>query len=115
MVFNGVLLVSAAKTSAEVWQHMACLGERQRIEGQQMVDLVICFPLQQLGRLLLYLWTYLCVPPPDPYYYSTTVTNPYYHDDHDTTDDDDEFRYFYHHRRGPDASDDDDDDSSLSD
>lgn len=114
MVFNGGMLVSAAKTSSEVWQYMACLGEEQRIDGQQMVDLVICFPLQQLGRLLFYLWTFLCVPP-QLYYPNNNATISYY-DDTDTSDDDDDdddgsstpttFRYFYY-QRGPDAAADD--------
>ncbi|XP_070053044.1 uncharacterized protein [Nicotiana tomentosiformis] len=66
MPFNGVLLVSVAKTSAEVWQFLSCLPDP--IESEQLLDLVICFPLQQLGRLALCVWTFLCVPP-DPYYY----------------------------------------------
>ncbi|KAL3529823.1 hypothetical protein ACH5RR_009145 [Cinchona calisaya] len=116
MVFNSVMLASAAKTSAEVWQHLACLREEQRIDGQQMVDLVICFPLQQLGRLLLYLWNFLCVPP--QLYYPTSIS--YYDDTSDDDGDDDAsssstaFRYFYY-QRGPDAdadADADADDSS---
>lgn len=69
MVFSSIKIVSAAKLSAEVWQKMACFGEQERIEGQQMLDLVLCFPLQQLGRLILCVWTYLCFSP-QPYYYS---------------------------------------------
>ncbi|KAL3828859.1 hypothetical protein ACJIZ3_017661 [Penstemon smallii] len=59
MPFNSVLVVSVAKKSAGVWQEVACLPER--IGSQQLIDLVICFPLQQIGRWLLYVWTYLCV------------------------------------------------------
>ncbi|MCD9644454.1 hypothetical protein HAX54_032670 [Datura stramonium] len=66
MPFNGVLLVLVAKTSAQVWQFLSCLPDP--IDGEQLLDLVICFPLQQLGRLALCVWTFLCVPP-DPYYY----------------------------------------------
>ncbi|KAL1565707.1 hypothetical protein AAHA92_01400 [Salvia divinorum] len=61
MPFNSVLLISTANRSAAVWQQLACLPER--ISSDEMVDLVICFPLQQLGRWALYVWTYLCVSP----------------------------------------------------
>ncbi|CAI9108178.1 OLC1v1007727C1 [Oldenlandia corymbosa var. corymbosa] len=112
MVFNSVMLISAAKKSAEAWQQMACIDENQRIDGQQMVDLVLCFPLQQLGHLLLYLWTFLCVPPHPTYYVSSS-----YYDDDDDDDDgnsDDEdgegFRYVYYSQASP-----DDDSSSGSD
>ncbi|CAN4098020.1 unnamed protein product [Withania somnifera] len=61
MTFNGVLLVSLAKVSAEIWQLLACLPEP--ISSQQLLDLVICFPLQQMGRLTLCVCTFLCFPP----------------------------------------------------
>ncbi|KAI3461900.1 hypothetical protein Pfo_018563 [Paulownia fortunei] len=68
MPFNSVLVVSMANISAEVWQQLACLPER--ISSDQLLDLVICFPLQQLGRWALYVWTYLCVSPhPHPHHY----------------------------------------------
>ncbi|GMN49697.1 hypothetical protein TIFTF001_018865 [Ficus carica] len=66
MVFNSLLVVSVAHTSAEAWQWLACLPER--LSSQQLLDLVLCFPLQQLGRLALCIWTFLCVPPPDSFY-----------------------------------------------
>lgn len=117
MVFNSVMLISAAKTSAEASQYMACISEHQRIDGQQMVDLVLCFPLHQLGRLLLYLWTFLCVPP-HPTYYTASY---YDHNSSDEDDDDDDgadayassssttFRYVYYNPPTP-----DDDDSNSS-
>ncbi|XP_049401577.1 uncharacterized protein LOC125865424 [Solanum stenotomum] len=74
MPFNGVLLVSVAKTSAEVWQFLSCLADP--IDSEELLDLVICFPLQQLGRLALCVWTFLCVPP-DPYYYRRYSYNSY--------------------------------------
>ncbi|XP_021816735.1 uncharacterized protein LOC110759033 [Prunus avium] len=90
MVFNSVMVVSVAHTSAEMWQYLACLPER--LSSHQLLDLVFCFPLQQLGRLALCLWTFLCVPPPDSYYSysysdsdassSTVVYNDYYYDSH---------------------------------
>ncbi|MCD7457272.1 hypothetical protein HAX54_034705 [Datura stramonium] len=61
MTFNGILLVSVAKVSAEIWQLLACLPEP--ISSQQLLDLVICFPLQQIGRLALCVCTFLCFPP----------------------------------------------------
>ncbi|KAL8480850.1 hypothetical protein ACS0TY_026833 [Phlomoides rotata] len=61
MPFNSVLLVSTANKSAELWQQAACLPER--ISSDEMMDLVLCFPLHQLGRWALYLWTYLCYSP----------------------------------------------------
>ncbi|XP_051131482.1 uncharacterized protein LOC127251702 [Andrographis paniculata] len=75
MPFNGVLVASTASVSAELWQQVACLPERDRVSSDQLLDLVIGFPLRQLGRWALYVWTYLCVSPyphrlrsPDSYY-----------------------------------------------
>ncbi|CAN4099976.1 unnamed protein product [Withania somnifera] len=60
MTFNGVLVVSVAKVSADIWQLLACLPEP--ISSQQLLDLVLCFPLQQIGRLSLCVCTFLCFP-----------------------------------------------------
>nr|GLL31776.1 uncharacterized protein LOC107003290 [Ipomoea trifida] len=65
MPFSGVLLVSAATRSAEIWQYLACLPEH--IASDQLLDLVLCFPAQQLGRMILRVWNFFCVPP-TPYY-----------------------------------------------
>ncbi|XP_041998196.1 uncharacterized protein LOC121748042 [Salvia splendens] len=74
MPFNSVLLISTANRSAEVWQQLACLPER--ISSDEMVDLVLCFPLQQLGRWALYVWTYLCVSPyPHRHHYEASYTS----------------------------------------
>ncbi|XP_047968681.1 uncharacterized protein LOC125212526 isoform X2 [Salvia hispanica] len=74
MPFNSVLLISTATRSAEVWQQLACLPER--ISSDEMVDLVVCFPLQQLGRWALYVWTYLCVSPyPHRHHYEASYTS----------------------------------------
>ncbi|CAH1425092.1 unnamed protein product [Lactuca virosa] len=77
MVFNTVLVASVATVSADVWQSVACFTER--INSDELLDLVICFPLQQLGRFALCVWNFFCVPPspPDSYYYSYA----YYDDD----------------------------------
>lgn len=76
MVFNSNLVVSVAKTSADVWQYLACLPET--INNQRLLDLVLCFPLQQFGRLALCFWSFFCVPSsPDSYYlyYSHNLTS----------------------------------------
>ncbi|KAL0369944.1 UNVERIFIED_CONTAM: hypothetical protein Sangu_0312500 [Sesamum angustifolium] len=84
MPFNGVLVASTANASAELWQRLACLPER--ISSDRMLDLVLCFPLQQLGRWALYVWTYLCVSPyPHRRHYATS----YYDDDSSDEDSDD--------------------------
>ncbi|KAI9075793.1 hypothetical protein K1719_042279 [Acacia pycnantha] len=90
MVFNSLAVVSVAHVSANVWQSVACIPER--LSSEQLLDLVCCFPLQQLGRLALCLWTFLCLPQPDSYYsyyYSSSDS-----DDSSTTLDLDEY---YHH------------------
>ncbi|KAL2239706.1 uncharacterized protein LOC105170588 [Sesamum indicum] len=85
MPFNGVLVASTANASAELWQRLACLSER--ISSDRMLDLVLCFPLQQLGRWALYVWTYLCVSPyPHRRHYATS----YYSDDSFDEDSDDD-------------------------
>ncbi|EXC34530.1 hypothetical protein L484_019129 [Morus notabilis] len=63
MVFNSLMVMSVAHASADAWQCLACLPER--LSSHQLLDLVLCFPLQQLGRLALCIWTFLCLPPPD--------------------------------------------------
>lgn len=89
MVANSVVIISVAKLSAELWQHIACLPEH--VSSEQLLDLVCCFPLEQLGRLALCLWTFFCLPPsPDTYYYyydsddeseSSSLSSMYYVDD----------------------------------
>ncbi|KAB2607549.1 hypothetical protein D8674_007266 [Pyrus ussuriensis x Pyrus communis] len=88
MVFNCLMVESVAHLSAETWQYLACLPER--LSSHQLLDLIFCLPLQQLGRLAFCLWTFLCVPPLDSYYSysdsddsSTTVDyDDYYYDPH---------------------------------
>ncbi|KAJ4844898.1 hypothetical protein Tsubulata_015070 [Turnera subulata] len=85
MVFNSFIVLSVAHTSADAWQQIACIRFQDRVSSHQLLDL-ICFPLQELGHLALYLWTFLCLPPPDAYssyaYHATS-------DDDDDDDDDD--------------------------
>nr|DAD42083.1 TPA_asm: hypothetical protein HUJ06_000313 [Nelumbo nucifera] len=66
MVFNSHLVVTVANLSANLCQYIACNPER--LSSQQVLELVCCFPLQQLGRLALCLWTFFCFPPPQPYH-----------------------------------------------
>ncbi|KAK1287663.1 hypothetical protein QJS10_CPB19g00817 [Acorus calamus] len=54
MVFNGALVAAVATTSARLWQRVSCNPER--FSSDQVLDLVFCFPLQQLGRLAICLW-----------------------------------------------------------
>ncbi|CAK7339080.1 unnamed protein product [Dovyalis caffra] len=67
MVFNSLIVLSVAHISADAWQQIACLRLQDRVSSHQLLDLVCCFPLQQLGRFALYIWTFLCLPPPDSF------------------------------------------------
>ncbi|GER41205.1 heme-responsive zinc finger transcription factor HAP1 [Striga asiatica] len=94
MPFNIVFVASTANLSAAVWQRLACLSER--ISNQELLDLVLCFPLQQIGRWALSVWTYLCV---SPYPYD----HRYYDSDHDSDGGDSSsssgtrrYRYYYY-------------------
>lgn len=82
MTFNGVLVVSVAKVSAEIWQLLACLPEP--VSSQQLLDLVIRFPLQQIGRLALFVCTFICFPhnlyPYQSYSHSTSTSSSYHQD-----------------------------------
>ncbi|CAK9174321.1 unnamed protein product [Ilex paraguariensis] len=89
MVFNGVLVVSVANISADMWQYIACIHER--ISSEQLLDLAICFPLQQLGRLALCLWTFLCVLP------SSSTADSYYSSDSDDSDSSSSSPHYNHH------------------
>ncbi|KAI3823162.1 hypothetical protein L1987_04594 [Smallanthus sonchifolius] len=82
MVFNTVLVASVATVSADIWQSISCFSER--ISSEELLDLVICFPLQQLGQFALCLWNFFCLPlsPADSYYLSYT------YDDADDSDSD---------------------------
>ncbi|KAI4385339.1 hypothetical protein MLD38_003379 [Melastoma candidum] len=76
MVFNALAAVWVAHESASACRTSGCVGsgiledeDGNPLTTTQMLDLVCCFPLQQLGRLVLFVWTFLCVPPRDYYYY----------------------------------------------
>lgn len=91
MVFNSTVVVAVAHLSADAWQQTSCcIPTSERVSSHQLLDLVCCFPLQQLGRFALCLWNYFCLSPPsDSSFYS-------YYDD--TSDDDDDY-YDHHHGR----------------
>uniref|UniRef100_A0A7N2LH37 Uncharacterized protein n=1 Tax=Quercus lobata TaxID=97700 RepID=A0A7N2LH37_QUELO len=71
-----------AHESADAWQYIACNPER--LSSHRLLDLICCFPLQQLGCLALCLWTFLCLPPPDSFY-----SYAYYSSSSSSDDDDD--------------------------
>ncbi|PIA60059.1 hypothetical protein AQUCO_00400736v1 [Aquilegia coerulea] len=83
MVFNSVLVVSVAKVSAEIWQYIACNPER--LNSEQVLHLICCLPLQQLGRLALCFWSFFCFPPPN-----TSSYYPYSSDSSSSSDYDSE-------------------------
>ncbi|KAM7523055.1 hypothetical protein LguiA_012957 [Lonicera macranthoides] len=93
MVFNSVLVSSVAHTSADIWQKLACFGERNRISSSDLLELVICFPLQQFGRLALSLWNFFCVPPPSTHSYYTYS----HYDDSESESDSDSTNPDYEH------------------
>ncbi|GKV30281.1 hypothetical protein SLEP1_g39108 [Rubroshorea leprosula] len=66
MGFNGVLISAVADASVDAWQQI--LSIRERLSSQQLLEILCCYPLQQLGRFALCLWNFLCLPPPDSYY-----------------------------------------------
>ncbi|CAF2028430.1 unnamed protein product [Brassica oleracea] len=65
MVFSGGTVMSLAHLSAEMWQRLRRIPPSERIGSSEMLNLVCCFPLQELGRLALWLLTFLSLPPPD--------------------------------------------------
>ncbi|CAH8279891.1 unnamed protein product [Arabidopsis lyrata] len=69
MVFRGDTVVSVAHLSAEIFQRFRLIPQSDRISSGEMLQLVCCFPLQQLGRFVLWFWNYICVPPPEILYF----------------------------------------------
>ncbi|ERN20389.1 hypothetical protein AMTRI_Chr03g46080 [Amborella trichopoda] len=84
MVFNSFMVLSVASWSADICQYIAF--NPQRLSSHQVLDLLCCFPLQQLGRLALCLWTFFCYPHPE-----------YYTDSSDTSDSDSSYDSDYLH------------------
>ncbi|KAF3502612.1 hypothetical protein F2Q69_00043861 [Brassica cretica] len=83
MVFRGDTVTSVAHLSAEIFQRLRWIPPSDRIRSGEMLQLVCCFPLQQLGRFMLWFWNYICVPPPDVYGSSSSSSivnhHNYYH------------------------------------
>ncbi|KAK2641538.1 hypothetical protein Ddye_023301 [Dipteronia dyeriana] len=97
MVLNSEMVLRVAHVSGEMWQYLSCVPSEERMSRQQLLDVVCCLPLQQLGRFAICLWTFLCLPPPDSFYsYS-------YYDSSDS-DSDSDFDSDHHHQHGADAS-----------
>jgi hypothetical protein len=60
MVFNTPIIVRVARVSTQAWQWLACIHDP--IDSDQLLDLLCCFPLHQLGRLTLCLCSFFCLP-----------------------------------------------------
>lgn len=76
MVFNSGILIGAADASADICQYTARIPEQDRLGTHQLLDLICCLPLEHMGRLVLCLWTYLCVSPPDShFFYSSSYSD----------------------------------------
>ncbi|KAI3471494.1 hypothetical protein Pfo_028144 [Paulownia fortunei] len=74
MVFNSPLVVRVAKVSANACQYIACNPER--LSTDQVLQLLFCFPFQQLRRLAFCLWTFFCSPPlNNPYLTSSSSSS----------------------------------------
>ncbi|XP_010534862.1 PREDICTED: uncharacterized protein LOC104810322 isoform X2 [Tarenaya hassleriana] len=92
MVFSSAALVAVADASADTWQRMRRVRPSERINSRQVMDLACCFPLHQVGRLFLCLWTFLCLPTSDSFYsytyhnYSSSSSSSDYDDDDDDLD-----------------------------
>ncbi|KAF9688579.1 hypothetical protein SADUNF_Sadunf01G0003000 [Salix dunnii] len=83
--------IRVAHISADVWQQIACIRFQDRVSSPQLLDLVCCFPLQQLGRFALFVWTFLCLPPPDSFLSSYAY--------HSTSSDDEDHHQYGHQQQ----------------
>uniref|UniRef100_A0A7N0UHC2 Uncharacterized protein n=1 Tax=Kalanchoe fedtschenkoi TaxID=63787 RepID=A0A7N0UHC2_KALFE len=90
MVFSSKMVVSTAKVSAGVWQALACQPER--LTNEELFNVLVRFPLHQMRRLALRLWTLLSMP-------NNPAPNSSYHEDDDSD-------YTYRSRDDDDDSDD---------
>ena len=77
MVFNSLIVLSVAHLSADASQCIA--RSPDRLTSHQLLYVLFSYPLQQLSRLALSIWTFLCVPPPGSFYYY------YYSSDYDSS------------------------------
>ncbi|XP_056849784.1 uncharacterized protein LOC108826605 [Raphanus sativus] len=75
MVFRGDSVMSVAHLSAEIFQRLRWISPSDRIRSGEMLQLVCCFPLQELGRFVLWFWNYICLPPPEILYFDDHLDN----------------------------------------
>ncbi|CAH2033470.1 unnamed protein product [Thlaspi arvense] len=116
MVFNSAAVVAVADVSTETWQLIWRIPPSQRIDTQQLMDMAVCYPMYQLSRFVLCLWTFMCLPSSDSFYSYTydETQSASSSSSSDAADDDDRLAFdhnLYNHR---DYSDSDDDLSSSS-
>ncbi|CAH8255667.1 unnamed protein product [Arabidopsis lyrata] len=114
MVFNSATVMAVAEVSTDTWQLIWRVPSSQRINTEQLLDIAVCFPMHQLSRFVLCLWTFMCLPSSDSFYsytYETLSAS-----SSSDADDDDRLAFdhnnLYNHRDY--YSDDDDDDRSIS-
>ncbi|EOA36568.1 hypothetical protein CARUB_v10011735mg [Capsella rubella] len=112
MVFNSATIMAVAEVSTDTWQMIWRVPSSQRINTEQLLDIAVCYPVHQLGRFVLCLWTFMCLPSSDSFYSYTYETS-----SSSDVDDDDRLAFdhnnLYHHRDYY-SDDDDDDDRSIS-
>ncbi|KAL9240198.1 hypothetical protein vseg_014444 [Gypsophila vaccaria] len=82
MVLNSQVVVMVANMSANVCQYIACNPEH--LSSNQVLDLLFCFPLQQLRRFSLCFTTFFCFP------YASS-SDPLFYPSSDPSSDDDGF------------------------
>lgn len=75
MVFRGDTVMSVAHLSAEIFQRLRWIPPSDRIRSGEMLQLVCCFPLQELGQFVLWFWNYICLPPPEILYFDDDLDN----------------------------------------
>ncbi|KAL1192996.1 hypothetical protein V5N11_009411 [Cardamine amara subsp. amara] len=68
MVFNSATVMAVAEASTDTWQLIWRVPSSQRIDTEQLLDIAICFPMHQLSRFVLCLWTFMCLPSSDSFY-----------------------------------------------
>uniref|UniRef100_A0A1J3JZJ5 Uncharacterized protein n=1 Tax=Noccaea caerulescens TaxID=107243 RepID=A0A1J3JZJ5_NOCCA len=114
MVFNSAAVVAVADVSTEAWQLIWRVPSSQRVNTHQLLDTAFIFPMQQLSRFVLCLWTFMCLPSSDSFYsydYETQSAS----SSSDAADDDDRIAFDHNLYSYRDYSDDEyDDDRSSS-
>ncbi|CAJ1938350.1 unnamed protein product [Sphenostylis stenocarpa] len=90
MVWNSMVVLAVARASAEACE---CIAEP--LSSDQILDLVCCFPLQQLA---LCLYSFFCAPHSNYSYFPTDS------DDDDDGDGDDSSRFDYYYQSYSDST-----------